>query len=117
VARDRIGEDPEIVVKAFGNDVEMPAGFFNLAAVPLIRPAEGHSQLPQLGFDRSETTINRLKTATDRLKTAIDRSKTAVHRSFKLGDSHRRAATRTHHSIVKACEDEANNRQAKDGAN
>jgi hypothetical protein len=111
VAPDRVGEDPEVVPQAFCNDVEVPAGFFKLPvklpvsffellAIPLVRPGEGPSQLPQLGFDRSETTINGLKTAIDRLKTAIDRSETAVHGSFELGDSHRRAATRAHHSIV-----------------
>ena len=102
MARGRIGEDPEIVPKAFGNDVEVPAGFFELPvgllrlpAVPVVRSGESHSQLAQFGFDRSKATI-------DRLKTAADRSETAIHRSLELGNSHQRAASADHSIVVTA---------------
>ena len=82
--RDRLGKDPKIVPKAFGNHVEVSSRLFALSA--------------DLGFEGSETAIYRLETAIYRSEAAIHGSEAAIHRSLELCNSHRWAAS--DHNIV-----------------
>ena len=74
--RNRIGKDPEIIPKAFGNHVEVSSRLFALSA--------------DLGFEGSETAIYRPEAA-------VHRSEATVHRSLKLRNSH---LTASDHNIV-----------------
>jgi len=59
VVGDRVGKDPEIVPKALGNEVEVPAGFLKLPTVPFKLPAVAlelpadHGKLPTVPVVRS----------------------------------------------------------------
>ena len=81
--RDRLGKDPKIVPKAFGNHVEVSSRLFALSA--------------DLGFEGSETTIYRSEAAIYRSEAAVHRSEATVHRSLKLRNSHLAASD---HNIV-----------------